>query len=153
MCKNKHLSLDDRLIIERELSLGKFFKYIGNLINKDCTTISKEVRNHYKIKNYGGYGRVFNNCIYRNVCCESLINSYPHRKDTIEYKMTYILNNWFNINCLYKDNLSCPMESQISHNITDLFTARPKACSIKTIKQFLEQAIYHLAILMHYTLA
>ena len=50
MCKNKHLSLDDRLIIERELSLGKSFKYIGNLKNKDCTTISKEVRNHYKIK-------------------------------------------------------------------------------------------------------
>ena len=68
MCKNKHLSLDDRLIIERELSLGKSFKYIGKLINKDCTTISKEVRNHYKIKNSGGYGRVFNNCIYRNEC-------------------------------------------------------------------------------------
>ena len=50
MCNNKHLSLDDRLIIERELSLGKSFKYIGNLINKDCTTISKEIRNHYKIK-------------------------------------------------------------------------------------------------------
>ena len=31
MCKNKHLSLDDRLIIERELGLGKSFKYIGNL--------------------------------------------------------------------------------------------------------------------------
>ena len=27
------------------------------------------------------------------------------------------------------------MESQISHNIADLFTARPKAYSIKTIKQ------------------
>ena len=43
MCNNKHLSLDDRLIIERELSLGKSFKYIGNLINKDCTTISKDI--------------------------------------------------------------------------------------------------------------
>ena len=69
------------------------------------------------------------------LCCESLIDSYPHRKDTIESKMTYILNNWYNINCLYKYNLSCPMESQISHNIADLFTARPKAYSIKTIKQ------------------
>ena len=69
------------------------------------------------------------------LCCEALIDSYPHRKDTIESKMTYILNNWYNINCLYKYNLSCPMESQISHNIADLFTARPKAYSIKTIKQ------------------
>lgn len=32
-----------------------------------------------------------------------------------------------------KYNLSCPMESQISHNIADLFTARPKAYSIKQL--------------------
>ena len=57
MCKNKHLSLDDRLIIERELGLDKSFKYIGNLINKDCT-----------IKNSDSYGRIFNNCIYRHDC-------------------------------------------------------------------------------------
>lgn len=69
------------------------------------------------------------------LCCESLINSYPHRADTIHSKMDYILNNWFNINSLYKYKLSCPMESQISHNIADLFTARPKAYSINTIKQ------------------
>lgn len=50
MCKNKHLSLDDRLIIERELSLSKSFKYIGKLINKDCTTISKEVEIIIKLK-------------------------------------------------------------------------------------------------------
>jgi IS30 family transposase len=68
MCKNKHLSLNDRFIIEREISLDNSFKYIGRLINKDCTTISKEIKNHYKIKNSGGYGRVFNNCIYRESC-------------------------------------------------------------------------------------
>lgn len=84
MCKNKHLSLDDRLIIERELSLGKSFKYIGNLINKDCTTISKEVKNHYKIKNSGGYGRVFNNCIYRNDCkITSLCNNCHQSKNRL----------------------------------------------------------------------
>ncbi len=68
MCNNKHLSLEDRLIIEREIGLNKSFKHIGTLLNKDCTTISKEIRNHYKIKNSGGYGRVFNNCIYRENC-------------------------------------------------------------------------------------
>ena len=84
MCKNKHLSLDDRLIIERELSLSKSFKYIGKLINKDCTTISKEVRNHYKIKNSGGYGRVFNNCIYRNECkITSLCNNCHQSKNRL----------------------------------------------------------------------
>lgn len=68
MCKNKHISLDDRLIIERELGLDKSFKYIGNLINKDCTIISKEIRNNYTIKNSDSYGRIFNNCIYRHDC-------------------------------------------------------------------------------------
>lgn len=68
MSKNKHLSLDDRLIIELELSLGNSFKYIGKLLDKDCTTISKEVKNHYKLKNSGCYGRVFNNCIHRENC-------------------------------------------------------------------------------------
>lgn len=66
-------------------------------------------------------------------CCNCLNNSYPHRKETIEAKKQYILNNWTNINNLYKYNLSCPMESQISHNIADLFTSRPKGYSIKMI--------------------
>ena len=68
-------------------------------------------------------------------CCDYLINSYPHRKDTIESKRDYILNNWTNINNLYKYKLSCPMESQISHNIADLFTSRPKGYSIKMINK------------------
>lgn len=60
-----------------------------------------------------------------------LIESYSHRKDSIESKKQYILNNWNNIHNLYKYNLSCPMESQISHNIADLFTSRPKGFSVK----------------------
>ncbi len=84
MCNNKHLSLDDRLTIECNLCLGKSFKYIGNLINKDCTTISKEVRNHYKVRNSGGYGRVFNNCIYRNECkINSLCNNCYQSKNRL----------------------------------------------------------------------
>lgn len=68
-------------------------------------------------------------------CCDCIIRSYPHRKDTIEAKKQYILNNWTNINNLYKYKLSCPMESQISHNIADLFTSRPKGYSIKMINK------------------
>lgn len=68
MNKNKHLSLDDRLVIEREITLGKSFKHIGKLLNKDCTTISKEIKNHFIVKNSGAVGRVFNNCFYRKTC-------------------------------------------------------------------------------------
>lgn len=68
MPNNKHLSFDERLIIENNLSLSKSFKYIGKLLNKDCTTISKEIRNHYKVMNTGSVGRRFNNCLYRRSC-------------------------------------------------------------------------------------
>ena len=71
-------------------------------------------------------------------CCEELIKSYPHRSDTIEAKMKYILNNIKGIKNMYKYKLSCPMESQISHNIADLFSSRPKGYSIKTIIKLTE---------------
>lgn len=45
MANNKYLSFEDRLTIEKNLYLAKSFKYIGNLLNKDCTTISKGIKN------------------------------------------------------------------------------------------------------------
>ena len=66
--KNKHLSYDDRLEIEKGLKDELSFKAISRIINKDCSTISKEIRNHYVIKNTGTLGRNFNNCIYRKDC-------------------------------------------------------------------------------------
>ena len=65
---SKHLSLDERLDIEKHLNQNKSFKEIGILVNKNCTTISREIRNHYVTKNTGGIGRRFNNCIYRATC-------------------------------------------------------------------------------------
>ncbi len=64
----KHLSLENRFDIENGLSKRLSFKEIGRNIGKDCTTISREIRNHYIVKNTGGIGRRFNNCIYRTTC-------------------------------------------------------------------------------------
>ena len=69
----KHLSLDERFNIENSLCKRLSFKEIGRNISKDCTTISREIRNHYIIKNTGAIGRQFNNCIFRNNC--------PNRKN------------------------------------------------------------------------
>lgn len=66
--KNKHLSYDDRLEIELGLKQNLSFKKIGEKIDKDCTTISKEIRNHYVVKNTGTLGRDFNNCYFRKDC-------------------------------------------------------------------------------------
>lgn len=64
----KHLSLDERFEIENGLCKGMSFKEIGRNIGKDCATISREIRNHYIVKNTGSVGRKFNNCIYRSTC-------------------------------------------------------------------------------------
>ena len=64
----KHLSLSERFDIENSLSTRISFKEIARSSGKDCTTISREIRNHYVVKNTGGIGRQFNNCIYRSTC-------------------------------------------------------------------------------------
>ena len=66
--KNKHLSFDDRLEIERYLKENLSFKQIGKNIGKDCTTISKEIKNHITFKNSGAIGRPFFDCINRFNC-------------------------------------------------------------------------------------
>ncbi len=66
--KNKHLSFDDRLEIEKGLKENKSFKQIGKDIGKDCTTISKEIKNHIIYKDTGAMGRPFFDCINRYNC-------------------------------------------------------------------------------------
>ncbi len=46
MANQKHMDLKQRVIIEKSLDDGKSFKAIGKELDKDCTTISKEVRLH-----------------------------------------------------------------------------------------------------------
>ena len=66
--KNKHLSLSERLDIEKYLNERKSSKQIGLLLDKDCTTISKEIKNHIVYKNTGAIGRPFLNCAHRRNC-------------------------------------------------------------------------------------
>lgn len=63
MNKQKHLTLESRIIIETKLNERESFKAIGRLLNKDCTTISKEVKNHLSFEKTGTYGRSFNDCL------------------------------------------------------------------------------------------
>lgn len=81
---------------------------------------------------------VINNCKTSFIeMCDELIKSFPHREETINNKKEYILSNWKNILNLYKYQLSCPMESQISHNLAYLFTSRPKGYSLKMLNKLL----------------
>ena len=71
--------------------------------------------------------------------CNEFLDLYPERKDVIESKRDYILNNW-NARQLYQNNpyMKCSMESHISHILADLFTARPKAYSKNGLKKLLK---------------
>lgn len=62
MIKQKHLVLDSRFSIETKLNEGESFKAIGRFLGKDCTTISKEVKNHMCYEKTGTYGKAFNDC-------------------------------------------------------------------------------------------
>lgn len=65
---NKHLSFDERLEIEKLLNERKSFKFIAKAIDKHCTTVSREIKFHYIVKNTGTLGRNFNNCLLRRTC-------------------------------------------------------------------------------------
>ena len=72
-----------------------------------------------------------------------LVNEFldlnPERKETIESKRNYIVNNW-NDRQIYQNEpyMRCSMESHISHIFADLFTSRPKAYSKKGLGQLLK---------------
>ena len=68
MAKNAHLTLSERIEIEKALRDKASFSEIGTLIGKDPSTISKEVRQHFIFKDSGIR---FNPCIYRNGCKHS----------------------------------------------------------------------------------
>ena len=76
----KHLSLEDRNLIAQRLNEGCSFKAIANELGKNCTSISREVRNHLTFKKAGTPGRAFNACKHRFSCNKSYICSECSRK-------------------------------------------------------------------------
>ncbi len=64
MAKNAHLTFDERVTIEVSLRDNLSFRKIGELIGKDPSTISKEIRGHYRIDEKYTY----NPCANRRTC-------------------------------------------------------------------------------------
>jgi len=79
--KGKHLTEDDRFEIDHGLKKGLSFKAISKIINKDPSTISKEVRSHIVYEKRGSYGKRFNNCANRKGCTiKDLCSTCSHPK-------------------------------------------------------------------------
>ena len=69
----KHLSFEDRSAIRNGLERGDSFKQIGRDLGKDCSTISKEVKNHLVFRKTGAMGRAYNACTHRQGCDHRLL--------------------------------------------------------------------------------
>ena len=71
--------------------------------------------------------------------CNLIIEYEPHRLETVTDKQNYILNNWKYIqNYFHKVFAKCSMEAHISHSFADIFTSRPRAYSVKGLRQLLK---------------
>lgn len=62
----------------------------------------------------------------------------PERNEKIDEYTNYIHSNWNNILNVFKHNLSCPMESQISHTFASYFTSRPKGFNKNMINRLIK---------------
>lgn len=74
------MNLHDRIAIDNALKDSLSFKAIARKLNKDCTTISKEVRANISSRNSSSIGRTFNNCLHRHHCDLLAVCSTCHLK-------------------------------------------------------------------------
>ena len=72
------------------------------------------------------------------VAVNTIINNNPKRKDIINKKLKYIINNYSNIKSMLNLNIGSSMESHISHLIASFFSSRPKGFSTKRIDKYLK---------------
>lgn len=68
MAKQKHLTLSERFTIQFMLNQSFSFKAIARELDRDCTTIPKEIRNHMIFQKTGCLGHAFNDCANRRNC-------------------------------------------------------------------------------------
>ena len=63
-----HLSLEDRNIIEEELNQGSNFSEIAKILEKDPTTIAKEIKRNFSIIKPSTFNNSFNKCEFKHSC-------------------------------------------------------------------------------------
>lgn len=76
LCKGKHLKIEDRLIIEYGLNENYTLKEIAEIIKKDPTTISKEIKRNRFLKSSNRKENDLQSCQHRKSCTNiNLCNS------------------------------------------------------------------------------
>ena len=83
--KYKHLTLQERQIIEQMLNERKTFAEISRILEKDKCTISKEVRGHVEHFRIGAKGYNYNSCKKRYNCQKTMICSACKSPNKFKY--------------------------------------------------------------------
>ena len=78
MANNKHLTADNRSTIQTMLNDKASFKAIAIALDKDPSTISKEIRSHLVFRKIGGMNLHYNSCALRFKCTKSHLCSPCH---------------------------------------------------------------------------
>ena len=121
---------------------SNWFKFDNNIeinFSMDGFHFSQALGNLTTLKHEDVYDALYEYVAKNTRLCNEFLDCFPERKETIEKKRDYILNNW-NERQFYQNHsyLKCSMESHISHIFADIFTSRPKAYSKKGLKQLLK---------------
>ena len=130
----KHFTLDERVIIASSLKERKSFKEIGRLLNKNCTSVSKEIRKHLVIRKTGCFGNSYNACLLRRDCDKSRLCRNPNCKIK-KCKNCKICNNF----CPEFVEEVCPKLSKPPY-VCDGCTKKNR-CTVK--KQFYSPTVAH----------
>ena len=89
--KGAHLTLSERIIIETGISKGASKVSIANTIGKDKSTITKEIKNHRKLKSMYTYP----------IDC----SNYQKCKDKNTYLCNLNCSNYTKFTCSHRDSL------------------------------------------------
>ena len=127
--KSNWFKFDNNININFSMNGFHFSQALGNLTTLKHEDVYEALYEYVAKNNKEDFTRL----------CNEFIDCFPERKETIEKKRDYILNNWderqFYQNHSY---LKCSMESHISHIFADIFTSRPKSYSKKGLRQLLK---------------
>ena len=127
--KSNWFKFDNNIQINFSMDSFHFSQALGNLTTQKCDDVYNALYEYVSTNNKEDFTRL----------CNEFLDLFPERKEVIEFKRDYILNNW-NERQFYQTNsyLKYSMESHISHIFADLFTSRPKAYSKKGLRQLLK---------------
>ena len=156
--KYNHLSYDDRCIIHQFLSFGRNFTEISNRLQKDRTTISKEVRNHrYTLDKEGKKPTCLKlkrppyvcnacearpNCTYQRFQYDAAIAHNEYKK-TLSLERASIKLSKEEIDTI--NNVVAPLMIQRHHSVNQVFIDHPECLPISktTFYRYIDLGLVH----------